>query len=48
LIALVSPIASLIIYGVLALFYALSSSFFGRDETASTVARTASAGEPPS
>jgi uncharacterized membrane protein len=47
LIALVSPIASLIIYGVLTFFYALSSSFFGRDETASTVARTAPAGEPP-
>lgn len=48
LIALVSPIASLIIYGALTLFYALSSSFFGRGETVSTVARTASAGEPPS
>ena len=32
LIALVSPIASLIIFGALALFYAISSSFFGRDE----------------
>jgi hypothetical protein len=32
LISLVSPIASLIIYGVLAIFYAISSSFFGRDE----------------
>jgi TMEM175 potassium channel family protein len=48
LIALVSPIASLIIYGALTFFYALSSSFFGRGETVSTVARTASAGEPPS
>ena len=32
LIALVSPIASLIIYGVVAIFYAISSSFFGRAE----------------
>ena len=32
LIALVSPIASLVIYGTLAVFYALSSSFFGRNE----------------
>ena len=32
LIALISPIASLIIYGALALFYAISSSFFGREE----------------
>jgi len=32
LIALVSPLASLIIFGALALFYAISSSFFGRDE----------------
>jgi uncharacterized membrane protein len=32
LISLASPIASLIIYGVLAIFYAISSSFFGRDE----------------
>jgi len=32
LIALVSPIASLIIYGAVALFYAISSSFFGREE----------------
>jgi uncharacterized membrane protein len=47
LIAFVSPIASLIIFGVLAIFYAISSSFFGRDETASTVARTAASGEPP-
>jgi uncharacterized membrane protein len=49
LIALVSPIASLIIFGVLTLFYALSSSFFGRDaETASTTVRTAPSAEPPS
>ena len=32
LIALVSPVASLIIFGAVALFYAISSSFFGRDE----------------
>jgi uncharacterized membrane protein len=32
LIAFVSPIASLIIFGALAIFYAISSSFFGRDE----------------
>jgi uncharacterized membrane protein len=32
LISLVSPIASLIIYGLLAIFYAISSSFFGREE----------------
>jgi hypothetical protein len=32
LIALVSPVASLIIFGAIALFYAISSSFFGRDE----------------
>jgi uncharacterized membrane protein len=48
LIALVSPIASLIMFGVIALFYAVSSSFFGRDETASTTARTAASGDPPS
>ena len=32
LIAFASPIASLVIYGVLAVFYAISSSFFGKDE----------------
>jgi uncharacterized membrane protein len=31
LIAFVSPIASLVIFGALAIFYAISSSFFGRD-----------------
>jgi uncharacterized membrane protein len=31
LIAFVNPIASLIIFGALAIFYAISSSFFGRD-----------------
>jgi uncharacterized membrane protein len=48
LIAFVSPIASLVIFGVLAIFYAISSSFLGRDDTDSTVARTASSGEPRS
>jgi uncharacterized membrane protein len=50
LVAFVSPVASLIIFGLLAVFYALSSSLFGRDEsrTDSTVARTASSGDPPS
>jgi len=48
LLALASPIASLIVFGVLAVFYALSSTFFGRDDTDSTVARTASSGDPPS
>jgi uncharacterized membrane protein len=32
LLAFVSPIASLVIFGALAVFYALSSSFFGREE----------------
>jgi uncharacterized membrane protein len=32
LISLVSAVASLIIYGLLAILYAISSSFFGRDE----------------
>jgi uncharacterized membrane protein len=31
LIAFVSPVASLIIFGLLAIFYAISSSFFGRE-----------------
>jgi uncharacterized membrane protein len=48
LVALVSPVASLIMFGLIAIFYAISSSFFGRDEAASTTARTASVGEPPS
>src|ERR687888_250021 len=47
LVAFASPIASLIIFGALAIFYAISSSFFGRDDTASTVMRTAASGEPP-
>jgi uncharacterized membrane protein len=46
-IAFFSPLASLIIFGALAVFYAISSSFFGRDEIASTVARTAASGDPP-
>ncbi len=33
LLAFVSPVASLALFGMLALFYALSSSLFGRDET---------------
>jgi len=32
LLALVSSVASLILFGAIALFYAVSSSFFGRDE----------------
>jgi uncharacterized membrane protein len=47
LLAFVSPLASLIMFGTLAIFYAVSSSVFGRDDTASTTARTASSGEPP-
>jgi hypothetical protein len=31
LVAFVSSVASLIIFGVIAIFYAISSSFFGRD-----------------
>ncbi|MFL5919639.1 MAG: TMEM175 family protein [Gaiellaceae bacterium] len=31
LIAFISPVASLVIFGALAIFYAISSSFFGRD-----------------
>jgi uncharacterized membrane protein len=50
LLAFASPVASLIIFGALAVFYALSSTLFGRDEpeSDSTVARTASSGEPAS
>jgi uncharacterized membrane protein len=32
LLALVSPVASLVMFGAIALFYALSSSFFGRED----------------
>jgi uncharacterized membrane protein len=46
LLAFVSSIASLIMFAVIALFYALSAALFGR--TDSTAARTASSGEPPS
>jgi hypothetical protein len=45
LLAFVSPIASLIVFGLLAVFYAVSSSLFGRDDA--TMARSASSGEPP-
>jgi uncharacterized membrane protein len=44
LIAFASPIASLIMFGAIALFYAISSAVFGR--SADTVARTASVGDP--
>ena len=48
LLAFVSPTASLIMYAAIALFYAFSSALFGRDDsrTDSTVARTASSGDP--
>jgi uncharacterized membrane protein len=46
LLAFASSIASMIMFAVIALFYALSAALFGR--TDSTVARTASSGEPPS
>jgi uncharacterized membrane protein len=46
LLAFVSSIASMIMFAVIALFYALSAALFGR--TDSTVARTATSGEPPS
>ncbi len=48
LLAFASPVASLVMFGSLATFYAVSSAVFGRDDdrTASTVARTASSGEP--
>jgi uncharacterized membrane protein len=44
LIAFASPVVSLIMFGAIALFYAISSAVFGRSED--TVTRTASAGEP--
>jgi uncharacterized membrane protein len=44
LIAFASPIASLIMFAAIALFYAISSAVFGRSED--TVARTASVGDP--
>jgi uncharacterized membrane protein len=46
LLAFVSSIASMVMFAVIALFYALSAALFGR--TDSTVARTAASGEPPS
>ena len=44
LIAFASPVASLIMFAAIALFYAISSAVFGRSED--TVARTASVGDP--
>jgi uncharacterized membrane protein len=44
LLAFVSSIASLVMFAAIALFYALSAALFGR--TDSTVARTASSGDP--
>jgi TMEM175 potassium channel family protein len=44
LLAFASPIASLIMFAAIALFYAISSAVFGRSED--TVARTASVGDP--
>jgi uncharacterized membrane protein len=44
LLAFASPIASLIMYAAIALFYAISSAVFGRSED--TVPRTASIGDP--
>lgn len=44
LVAFLSSLASLIMFAAIALFYALSAALFGR--TDSTVARTASSGEP--
>ena len=46
LIAFLSATASLILFAAIALFYALSAALFGRRD--STVARTASSGDPPS
>src|SRR5207249_4400147 len=46
LIAFASPIASLIMFAAIALFYAISSAVFGR--TDETVVRTASVSEPRS
>ena len=44
LVAFASPVVSLILFGAIALFYAISSAVFGGSED--TVARTASASEP--
>ena len=46
LIAFLSATTSLILFAAIALFYALSAALFGRRD--STVARTASSGDPPS
>ena len=46
LLAFLSATASLILFAAIALFYALSAALFGRRD--STVARTASSGDPPS
>ena len=46
LLAFASPVASLIMFAAIALFYAISSAVFGR--TDETVARTASVGDPSS
>jgi uncharacterized membrane protein len=47
LLAFVSPIVSLVIFALLAVFYALSGALFGSDgETDSTVERTAASSEP--
>jgi uncharacterized membrane protein len=45
LLAYANPTASLIVFGLLAIFYALSSSLLGRDDA--TVGRVTSSGEPP-
>jgi uncharacterized membrane protein len=46
LVALISPIASFVMFGVIALFYAISSAVFGRSDA--TVSATAASGEPAS
>jgi uncharacterized membrane protein len=46
LVAFASAIASLIMFAAIALFYAISSAVFGREDRDSTAARTASLGEP--
>jgi uncharacterized membrane protein len=47
LLAFVSPIASLVVFALLAVFYALSSALFGRDEPEDTEIPAGSLGEPP-
>lgn len=46
LVALVSPIASFVMFGAITLFYAISSAVFGRSDN--TVSATAASGEPAS